>query len=104
MGREENTMNNEFSFLIYKAENKDISVNAIIKDETVWLTQKAMSELFDCSPDNISLHLKNIYADGELTQAATAEDFSVVQQEGRRNVIRRTKFYNLDAIKKSAKA
>ena len=62
-------MNNEFSFLIYRTENKDVSVNAIIKDETVWLTQKAMSELFDCSPDNISLHLKNIYADGELTQA-----------------------------------
>ena len=91
-------MNNEFSFLIYKAENKDISVNAIIKDETVWLTQKAMSELFDCSPDNISLHLKNIYADGELTQAATAEDFSVVQTEGTRQVQRSRTFFNLDAI------
>ena len=50
-------------------------------------SQKAMAELFDCSPDNISLHLKNIYSDGELSEKATAEDFSAVQQEGKRNVI-----------------
>lgn len=68
------------------------------------MTQKATAQLFDCSADNISLHLKNIYQSGELAEEATAEDFSVVQKEGRRNVIRRTKFYNLDAIKKSAKA
>ena len=60
--------------------------------------------MFDCSAEKNSLHLKNIYQSGELAEEATAEDFSVVQKEGRRNVIRRTKFYNLDAIKKSAKA
>ena len=57
---------------------EDVSINAVVKDETIWLSQKAMAELFDCSPDNISLHLKNIYSDGELSETATAEDFSVV--------------------------
>ena len=91
-------MNNEFEFLVYRSVQEDVSVNAVIKDETVWLTQKAMAELFDCTPDNISLHLKNIYADGELIENATAEEFSVVQQEGSRQVKRNILFYDLDAI------
>ena len=91
-------MSDTFPFLIYRSSVQDISVNAVIRDETVWLTQKAMAELFGCSPDNISLHLKNIFADGELAEKATAEDFSVVQTEGARQVKRKTKFYNLDAI------
>lgn len=57
-----------------------------------------MAELFDCSADNISLHLKNIYEEGELLPAATSEDFSVVQTEGSRQVSRNIKFYNLDAV------
>lgn len=91
-------MENNFNFLMYKAADENVSVNALIKNETIWLTQKAMAELFDCSSDNISLHLKNIYADGELEGFSTAEDFSVVQTEGKRQVKRNTKFYNLDAI------
>lgn len=91
-------MANEFRFLIYNSPEEDVSINAVVKDETIWLSQKAMAELFDCSPDNISLHLKNIYSDGELSENATTEDFSVVQQEGRRNVTRNIRFYNLDAI------
>ena len=91
-------MNEEFRFLLYKAEQEDISVDAVIKDETIWLTQKAMAELFDCTSDNISLHLKNIYAEGELQPEATAEKISVVQKEGNRNVKRSLEFYNLDAI------
>ena len=91
-------MPNNFEFLIYNTAEGDVSVNAVVKDETIWLTQKAMAQLFDCSTDNISLHLKNIYQSGELVEEATAEDFSVVQKEGGRNVTRRTKFYNLDAI------
>ena len=66
-----NSMSNEFNFLLYKAENEDISVNALVKDETIWLTQKAMAELFDVDVPAISKHLFNIYADGELTQDAT---------------------------------
>ena len=55
-------MDKNFEFLIYHSDEEDISVNALIKDETIWLNQKAMAELFDCSSDNISLHLKNIFA------------------------------------------
>ena len=91
-------MSNEFNFLIYRSALEDVSVDAVVKDDTIWLNQQAMAELFDCSSDNISLHLKNIYAEGELIESATAEDFSVVQQEGARQVQRKKKFYNLDAI------
>lgn len=91
-------MKNELKFLMYKTPENDVSVNAIIKDETIWLTQKSMAELFDCSADNISLHLKNIYKEGELKEVSTTEDFSVVQKEGSRMVKRNQKFYNLDAI------
>ncbi|NCC17192.1 MAG: cell filamentation protein Fic, partial [Clostridia bacterium] len=91
-------MNNELQFLIYNTPEQDVSINAVVKDETIWLTQKAMAELFDCSTDNISLHLKNIYNDGELNESSTTEEFSVVQKEGSREVRRTPKFYNLDAI------
>lgn len=91
-------MNKELQFLLYRATNEDVTANAVIKDETIWLAQKAMAELFDCSADNISLHLKNIYESNELAEISTTKDFSVVQQEGARQVKRSTKFYNLDAI------
>ena len=91
-------MNKELQYLVYNTPEGAASVNAIVKDETIWLTQKAMAELFDCSTDNISLHLKNIYGEEELSLCATTEDFSVVQQEGCRMVERMQKFYNLDAI------
>lgn len=91
-------MNKELQFLMYNTPEEDVSVNAVVKDETIWLTQKAMAELFDCSTDNISLHLKNIYNDGELNESATTEEFSVVQKEGSREIRRTPKFYNLDAI------
>ena len=70
---------NDFRFLMYRAEDVDVSVNAVVKDESVWLTQKGMAELFACTADNISLHLKNIYEDGELIEGATTEEFSVVE-------------------------
>lgn len=91
-------MANELQFILYNIDQKDIKVKVAIKDETIWITQRGMAELFDCSTDNISLHLKNIYQDGELQETTTAEDFSVVQTEGSRQVARNVKFYNLDAI------
>lgn len=91
-------MANEFSFLLYQAEQEDVSVNALIKDETIWLTQKAMAELFGVDTPAISKHLSNIYADGELTQDATISKMETVQQEGTRQVKRVQNFYNLDAI------
>lgn len=72
-----------FEFLLYRSADEEVSVNALVKDETIWLTQKAMAELFGCSTDNISLHLKNIFADGELEENRTAEEILVVQTEGK---------------------
>lgn len=91
-------MNNEFNFLIYRSVEEELSVNALVKDETIWLTQKAMAELFGCGTDNISLHLKNIFKEGELDENSTTEEISVVQTEGSRQVKRTPKFYSLDAI------
>lgn len=91
-------MNNELQFLLYNTPEEDVSINAVVKDETIWLTQKAMAELFECTSDNVSLHLKNIFLEGELDELSTAEEISVVQQEGLRQVKRKQKFYNLDAI------
>ena len=91
-------MANELQFVLYNIDQEDIKIKVAIKDETIWITQRGMAELFDCSTDNISLHLKNIYQDGELQETTTAEDFSVVQNEGSRQVARNIKFYNLDAI------
>ena len=85
-------------FLLYTGSDGKVNVEVFLKDETVWLTQKAMAELFGCTPDNISLHLKNIYNEKELDTNSTTEDFSVVQKEGKRQVNRKMEFYNLDAI------
>jgi len=84
--------------VIYQSADNSMSLEVKTDPETVWLSQKDMSQLFDTSTDNIGLHLKNIYADKELSQQATTEDFSVVQREGNRDVSRSVKHYNLDAI------
>ena len=84
--------------LLYENGGKKEFVSVVFQDETFWLTQSGMAELFDCSTDNISLHLKNIYAEEELTLEATAEKISVVRQEGSRQVRRTLEHYNLDAI------
>ena len=84
--------------LLYDNGTDKQFVSVVFKDENFWLTQSGMAELFDCSADNISLHLKNIYADGELEQTATTEKFSVVRKEGSREVRRGIDHYNLDAI------
>lgn len=94
----QNELEKQVNFLVYSTPEQDIKVNAVLKDESIWLTQKAMADLFGCSADNISLHLKNIYESNELQEKATTEEFSVVQIEGSRSVKRKTKFYNLDAI------
>lgn len=90
--------NSTAEFLIFQIEGKEDGVQVVYHKESVWCTQKAMAQLFDCSSDNIGLHLKNIYETGELAQEPTTENFSVVQSEGERQVNRKLKFYNLDAI------
>lgn len=85
----------EARFLMYRAAEDEVAVNALVKDDTIWLTQKAMAELFDCSTDNISLHLKNIFAEGELVKESVTEKISATAADGKNYV---TQFYNLDAI------
>lgn len=91
-------MNREHEVVLYQIDETNVCVNVIFKDETFWLSQKLMAELFGCSADNISLHLRNIYFEEELDEKSTAEYFSVVQKEGTREVNRNLKCYNLDAI------
>ena len=91
-------MANDFRFLIYNSPEEDVSINAVVKDETIWLTQKAMAELFDVEVPAISKHLSNIYEDGELQPDATVSKMEIVQNEGSRQVKRKVDFYNLDAI------
>ena len=88
-------MDKQFEFLMYRSDEEDVSVNALIKDETIWLNQKAMAELFGCSTDNISLHLKNIFSEGELEKDAVTEKISATANDGKKYL---TQFYNLDAI------
>ena len=89
-------MNNPIE--IYQTSDGQTQVEVRFGQETVWLSQAQMAQLFDTSADNISLHLKNIYAEGELDEQATTEDFSVVRTEGSRKVTRQIKHYNLDAV------
>jgi len=91
-------MSNGFDFLIYKAADEEVSVNAVIKDDTIWLTQKSMSELFEVTPQTITRHLANIYEEKELSKDSTCTKIVQVQNEGSRQVKRNIDFYNLDAI------
>src|SRR5690554_335294 len=89
-------MNNQIE--IYQGSDGQTQIEVKFEKETVWLNQKQIGILFDKDTDTIGLHLKNIYKDEELGEISTTEDFSVVQQEGKRKVNRNIKFYNLDAI------
>ena len=86
------------NFLLYTAPSGEVRVQVYLQDESVWLTQKAMSLLFDTTTQNITIHLKNIFESGELDEMATCKEILQVQQEGERQVSRKQKFYNLDAI------
>jgi hypothetical protein len=83
---------------IFTSTDGQAQLEVALDRETVWLNQSQMSALFDTSTDNVGLHLKNIFSEGELEEDRTTEDFSVVRQEGKRQVRRRVKHYNLDAI------
>lgn len=84
--------------LFYQTEDGRTRIQVRLQDETVWLTQADMAELFQTTPQNITLHLKNICQEGELEEAATCKDFLQVQTEGGRSVRRNRRFYSLDAI------
>ena len=95
MAKKKEIRNSTAEFLTFVAEGKEQGVQLLYKDETVWATQKAMATLFDCSTDNISLHLKNIFKSGELQEDSVTEKNSATASDGKTY---QTKFYNLDAI------
>lgn len=84
--------------IIYDDPEIAVPVQVTLDGETVWLTQAQMAELFQVQPQNITIHLRNMYSSGELEKEATCKDFLQVQTEGARRVERSRKFYNLDAI------
>ncbi|MGM8870484.1 RhuM family protein [Psychrobacter sp. 2Y5] len=90
--------NNQAKIEIYQADDGQAAIEIRLEHDTLWLSQAQLAELFGKDTDTISLHLKNIYNEGELDQEATTEESSVVRQEGKRQVRRKIRFYNLDAI------
>lgn len=94
-------MNQDFNFLMYRTADEDVSVNAVIKDETIWLTQKAMAKLFSVDKSSISRHLKNIFAEGELDETVVVAEIATTTQHGAmqgKTQTKDTRFYSLDAI------
>lgn len=89
-------MNDEQQLVIFEGEAGQVEVR--LEGETIWLTQRQMSELFDTTPENVLMHLRNIYDVEELAESATTKDFLVVRKEGKRQVTRSLKHYSLDAI------
>lgn len=87
---------NQITF--YQSPDASVNIEVLYAEENIWLSQKKMAELFNCSVDNISLHLKNIYENNEADKQATNEDFSTVQSEGGRDIERKVKMYSLEAI------
>ena len=91
-------MENYSQIIIYQTENGQTKLDVRLENETVWLTQKLMAELFQTTVSNINIHLKNIFEEGELDAKATIKDFLIVRMEGKREVNRNIEYYNLDAI------
>jgi hypothetical protein len=89
-------------FLVYQTEDGRVKLDVRLDNETVWLTQQMMADLFQTTIPNISMHIRNIYEDGELTSEATIKKFLTVRREGQRSVQRELDFYNLDMISPSA--
>jgi hypothetical protein len=95
MSKRREIRNSTAEFLIFQIEGKEQGIEVYYKDKTVWCTQKAMGMLFGCSTDNVGLHLKNIFASGELVKDSVTEKISATASDGKNYM---TQFYNLDAI------
>lgn len=94
----DNMPDNSGQILIYQNEKGDTKIDAYFNDETIWMTQKSIAELYQTTPQNITLHIKNIYSDGELDELSTCKNYLQVQSEGVRQVQRDVKIYNLQMI------
>lgn len=86
------------SIVVYHSDDDVVQLDVQLSDETVWLSQKQMSWLFDTTPQNITIHINNVYKERELTKNATCKNFLQVQREGERTIQRKVKHYNLDVI------
>ena len=95
MAKRREIRNSTAEFLIFQIEGKEKGVEVYYKDKTIWCTQKAMGTLFDCSTDNVGLHLKNIFASEELIKDSVTEKISATASDGKKYM---TQFYNLDAV------
>lgn len=93
-----NELENTGKILIYQNEKGDTKIDVYFEEDTIWMTQRSMAELYQVTPQNITLHIKHIYQDGELDPAATCKQYLQVQTEGARKIRRNTKLYNLDMI------
>lgn len=91
-------MENNGNILIYQTETGETKIDTYFNDETIWMTQKSIAELYQTTPQNIILHIKNIYSDGELDENSTCKNYLQVQTEGTRKVQRNVKIYNLQVI------
>ena len=91
-------MENKSEILIYQTLNGDTKIDVLVENETVWLSQVQMAELFQTTKQNVSLHIKNVYDEAELELEGTVKEYLTVQKEGARNVKRSVQFYNLDVI------
>ena len=91
-------MNEQKNIVIYQTEDGQTQIDVRLENETVWLTQAQMVELFQTTKQNVSLHVGNVFKEGELEQASTVKEYLTVQKEGGRNVSRQVKYYNLDVI------
>ena len=88
----------ENKIVIYQSEDGQTQIDVRLENETVWLTQAQMVELFQTTKQNVSLHVNNVFKEGELEQQSTVKEYLTVQQEGQRTVSRQVKYYNLDVI------
>ena len=93
-----NDPNKEIHYVVYHADETDQTVNAVVQNDSIWVTQKAMADLFGVDRSVITKHISNIYEEEELSQDSTCAKFALVQKEGNRHVRRSLEFYNLDAI------
>src|SRR5574344_146502 len=97
-GNKNEIIERDNSVIMYTTEDGQTKIDVKHDNETVWLTQAQMAELFQTTPQNITMHISNVYTEGELEENSTCKDFLQVQKEGNRNVSREKKFYNLDVI------
>ena len=98
VAKTQTSINGGGEVVLYEAPDGEVRLDVRLEQETVWLTQRQMATLFETTPENVLMHLKNVYGEGELVETGTTKDFLAVRTEGRRRVRRKLKHYNLDAI------